>query len=646
MKYQFKPSHVIPAFLFVVAVLYGGSKPPATNRPTTLCGTGVSPVRNLEEQIPLFAFTSVTNWIARGAYCDWQRIDFPEAFRFPVGTNLVDAVTLFAWGEVRVKSKSRGAIERSEIAEGLREEWNLLTDSADQPERARFPFHEGAIALPARVSIEPNASSVTHGLTPSNSYRFAWHNCCANRSATNRVDASIELFRSGACTVRFGNIETFYPAPVPPEYPGIGQDEDWIRATFPDEADTILAQGYDNWLLNTWTGINVENGHCLVRVTIDPSAFNQSPIPTSQAPIYLSCGSYRVNVTQPGTYGFPTEVLTAYDVRTYPTPVPLTFEYDDGYRGEGGPSFEVVDRNHPAPTPRLMMAAPALNQPLTTNNQLLDCIYRLFVTPNIVVTPYSIALETAVNEELRFWCNVAHRASYTLAESSDEISLDIDGARAVIREVWCAGFYEVCESTYEEAVKGYFEIYGNSPTNENGYVTNRIDATIFSGESWHHEPLGDRRRSHHLTAVTQHGSTEPATVSMSQMMGEGVSAYVAVYMASSEPDSNPAYDDSVSWSITSNGSGSFSGSASVMDHWSALEGAESWENELYGVEYDPLFLGGQIFAAPSDDVLRLSLTASAQNATDGLRETCVQIVVYPTDANGNIIGLPTWVNQN
>ena len=136
------------------------------------------------------------------------------------------------------------------------------------------------------------------------------------------------------------------------------------------------------------------------------------------------------------------------------------------------------------------------------------------------------------------------------------------------------------------------------------------------------------------------------TVSMSQMMAEGVSAYVAVYMASTEPDSNPAYDDSVSWSITSNGGGSFCGSATVLGQWSALGGAASWDNELYGVEYDPLFLGGQMFAAPSDDVLRLSLTATAQNATDGLRETCVQIVVYPTDANGNPIGLPTWVNQN
>ena len=206
--------------------------------------------------------------------------------------------------------------------------------------------------------------------------------------------------------------------------------------------------------------------------------------------------------------------------------------------------------------------------------------------------------------------------------------------------------YEVFSTNYDELIHGYFEIYGNSPTNENGYVTNRVDATIFAGQTWHTESVTNRYTTHHLTAVTQQGSTEPVTESMTQMMAEGVSAYVAVYMASSEPDSNPAYDDSVSWSITSNGSGSLSGTTSVTERWEALQGAASWDNELYGVGYDPLFLGGRIFAAPPDDVLRLSLSATAQNATDGLRETCVQIVVYPVDGNGNIIGLPQWINPN
>ena len=111
MKYQFKPSHVIPAFFFVVAVLYGGSKPPCpTNTPPQNANqheSGESP-RMMLNRFASFRpigensrSASVTNWIARGAYCDRQRIDFPEAFRFPVGTNLVDAVTLFAWVEVR-----------------------------------------------------------------------------------------------------------------------------------------------------------------------------------------------------------------------------------------------------------------------------------------------------------------------------------------------------------------------------------------------------------------------------------------------------------------------------------------------------------------------------------------------------------------
>ena len=34
MNYKFKPSHIVPAYLFIVAVLYGGTKPPSsTNEP-------------------------------------------------------------------------------------------------------------------------------------------------------------------------------------------------------------------------------------------------------------------------------------------------------------------------------------------------------------------------------------------------------------------------------------------------------------------------------------------------------------------------------------------------------------------------------------------------------------------------------------
>ena len=41
MKYKFKPSHIVPAFLFVVAVLYGGSKPSMPTNAPPLLGVGV-----------------------------------------------------------------------------------------------------------------------------------------------------------------------------------------------------------------------------------------------------------------------------------------------------------------------------------------------------------------------------------------------------------------------------------------------------------------------------------------------------------------------------------------------------------------------------------------------------------------------------
>ena len=658
MNYHFKPSHIVPAFLFVIAVLYGGSKPSVTNAPpddvssptnqpaaTDLPTNAVPPV--LMASRPWLATPTppppepttnhqqptnqIPNWTARGAYCDWERIDFCDGFRFPIGTNFIDGVTLLAYGEVRLK---RGSAVSALVEDGSSASSTSGEDAASPLSGAPSTF---IYSLPARISLEPGVSSLTHGLTPSNSYLFSWHNCCANRSATNRVDASIELFRSGACSVRFDNVETIYPAPVPPDVPGHGQDADWVRATFPDEADAILAQGYDNWLLNDYVGINVENGHALIRVTVDPSAFDQPPTTINQPPIYLVCGPYRVNVTQPGTYAFPLEVLMHCEVRTCPTPIPLTFDFDDGYRGDYGPSFDVVDLNHPAPRPLLMMATPS---------QIYDYFYDLFMTPRIVAIPNSVPLQYAVGTKFDLFCNALRTGDYTFSELGDTLIEILTQSKAEVRAAQHAELVEIRSNAYYESLFGWFEITGQYPTNEVGFITNRVDATIFSGDRWHTESLGNRRSSHHLTAVTQHDSTAAVTVHHTHAMAEGVSAYVAVYMASTETRANPAYDDTISWCVTANSGGELSGSATLFDQMDMLSSISSWEHELYGIRRDPLFLSGSYFTAPSDDVLRLSLSATAQNATDGLRETCVQIVVYPVDVNGNIIGLPPWVNQN
>ena len=198
MNYKFKPSHLIPAYLFVVAVLYGGSKPPAsTNTPSTdiegdPAPTNTPPPMMMWRSRPMMSpqpeltannqqLTTNVPWHVRGAYCDWVRVDFPSSFAFPSGTNLLTGVTVMAWGELRCND---GA-----LAVGIRQ--SATTEASSLR----------IISLPHPVSLEPDASSFIHGLTPSNSYLFTWSNVCVNRSPTNRVDASIELFDSGAIAI-------------------------------------------------------------------------------------------------------------------------------------------------------------------------------------------------------------------------------------------------------------------------------------------------------------------------------------------------------------------------------------------------------------------------------------------------------------
>ena len=111
-------SVVVIGICLIEAVLYGGSKPPSTTNeppeivdgdaPTNAAPPVLMASRPRLVMSPSASYPSqssyssqpITNWTARGAYCDWQRIDFPDAFQFPVGTNFIDAVTLFAYGEV------------------------------------------------------------------------------------------------------------------------------------------------------------------------------------------------------------------------------------------------------------------------------------------------------------------------------------------------------------------------------------------------------------------------------------------------------------------------------------------------------------------------------------------------------------------
>ena len=635
-------SVVVISVCLVKAVLYGGSKPPSstneppvdiegdaaaiTNEPpeivdgdaTTNAAPPVlmasrpqlatsAPPPPANYQLPSTNCQLISNWTARGAYCDWQPITFRDGFRFPVGTNFIDGVTLFAYGEVKVRGEG--------------EQWNLSINSADQPEQesnlhcspspSTFTY-----SLPSRVSLEPNASSVTHGLTPSNSYLFAWSNCCANRSVTNRVDASIELFRSGACSVRFDNVETTSPAPVPPDFPGSGQDEAWVRATFPDEAEAILSQGYTNWLSEAFVGIDAENGHYQAAVTI-------AELPADGTPCYLVCGPYRVNVVEPGVYRFPLNVFETYEVRTYPTAVPFAVAFDDGYTGEEE-SYEIVDAT---PRPRLLAASPAssptVRPPVLTaiRHWLADSPMSFYLWPKVVVRPSHVSRLQADGALVSLWCNLAEVTRRFFRTASNEFYLNFCWPSDA--EIIAAD--EELEDELEAEEEVEIEVVYECPQGEcSGWLTidewhpvnpheppQREDASVYSGPAWQ-TAYTNGSLVCWLTVATADGSTEAHEGTGAVVLDEGQYAEVSVYMATTEYGGD-IYDDEVEWQVLVNGTAAMSGNASVSS----------------GVFGSPL--ATQHFDPPADGILRLRLVGRARNVADGLRQSYVRIVVRVID---------------
>ena len=375
-KFDRLVSVVVIGTCLIKAVLYGGSKPPATTNlppddvssPTNgpaICaaprGRGPSRISQAETEpsaIPHSSFNIQHSWTARGAYCDWTRVDFPDGFAFPHGTNLVASVTLMAYGEIRK---------------------NLRRSPSDF-----------VMSLPLPVSLEPDVSSCAYGLTASNSFVFAWTDVCVERSPTNRVDASIELFSSGVCSVRFGASRTDHPPTLPPGFVGSGQDTNWLASVFsPTDRSQIAEKGYDAWLDEDYVGVNEQNGHYRADIAL-------ASLPDGGAPCYLVCGPYNVVVNQPGTYSFPLEVFKHYRTRTYPVALPLTISTDDGYRDSQFTAFPVLT----ASRPRLALSSPPNTPPE----------YDICETPRLVITPTEIPLDRAVGTHVSIWCNVASAA--------------------------------------------------------------------------------------------------------------------------------------------------------------------------------------------------------------------------------------------
>ena len=562
------------------AISYGSTK--NTNAAPSVL-TAIRP-----RHAPQASLNTIAPWSARGAYCDWQPIDLPDTFRFPVGLEYIPRISVMAWGEVLVPSVSSrtGAGQPTHQADAV---------TAPVAETATVRCHA---SLPRRVSLEPGVSTVSHGLTPSNSYLIAWQNACVERSATNRVNAAIELFPSGACSVRFDTVETTYPAPIPPGFPGNDQDADWIRATFPDEADEILAVGYANWL-NDWVGVDAENGRYQAAVTI-----NQQPATNTQQPIYLVCGPYKVNVTEPGTYRFPLEVFERYEIRTYPEALPLTVTFDDGYTGTS-PSYEIVDASGSSAR-RAGRSAPP-DQP--TN-------YNFYLKPIVLVTPNRIPRAQANGARVSLWCNVANYTrrfcrtaarefylNFCWPSDAEIIAADDDLEREIAAEE--EREIEVVYDTPQGECSGWIVIDGRLPPPPE--PPSREDATVFDGPSWQ-QTFTNGCRTCELTVTTTAGSTDTHTESGTLRLRAGQSADIAVYFMTTEAV-GAIYDDEVDWSVSVDGDVGMSGHASV---------STASNGELLAARrYDPT----------DDRRLRIRLSGSARNAVDGLRQSAVRIVV-------------------
>ena len=105
---------VVSILAVTLAVLYGGTKSPTNDPPNTVGGDSTNPPPTMccsprprlsappqELTTDNQQLTTLPAWHSRGAYSDWQRIDFPSSFSFPYGTNLLTSITLFAYGEIR-----------------------------------------------------------------------------------------------------------------------------------------------------------------------------------------------------------------------------------------------------------------------------------------------------------------------------------------------------------------------------------------------------------------------------------------------------------------------------------------------------------------------------------------------------------------
>ena len=554
---------------------------------------------------------TIAPWTARGAWNDWTQIAFPEEWTFPYELQRLSHITLMSQGALR---------------SGLTNAVPLLQ-------------------FPQPLALEPDVSSVSHGLTPSNSYLIIWHNALVNRCTTNRVDASFELFSDGASTMTIASLsDTNVPPSVvnhphtPPDgYVGNGQDESWVRGNFAllqemtpglTNVEQVLSVGYENWLRN-WVGINEMNGRYQAAITIPE-------IP--DGPCYLECGPWKMVLTAPGTYRFPLMVFEAYRTRAYPDGIHFRTDYDDGYRGIEA-SFEIQDVDpQPARARRAAQAADAENRWAGYDISTFRILY-----PIVIVDPKNLPLNEAQRQRIELWTNmpVRHWAYESLIEGLHMIFNDRD--QAEISQLHAAGRIRLMCTHGINTSWGILTIDEVNSIPYPEQDLSRSDDTIFGGDQLYESETNSYTITHFTVTTTNTMNLVHGTTTID--LPEGQSCYAVAILATAEDANNPTnfYNDVASWHVSANGNPDFTGSTSVYEHELDFQEAEQFHDEQYGIRYIPIVVGSQFFEAHQGESLQIHIDAMVQNIQDSLRQTCLQIVLYPISPNG-IEGLPDWIN--
>ena len=221
---------------------------------------------------------------AHGVFMCGERVDFAEGWLLPFGTNHLSSVEVMAWGEILPDSRSRAPIA----------------------------------SLGRRVSHLPGVSSFEYGLTPSNSYAFAWSDVRDGRINGEPFDGRIEFFRNGDIAVTTNGVTTFTERELPFAHDGFGQDAEWVTANFTN-ATEILAMGYQQWV-DGQVGEGLTNG--LFKFTV---TFPDDPPETIQ----LVVGDSSIAVTNAGDYVFLLEKGAEYEYGTIPFMTNVTYSAVD-----------------------------------------------------------------------------------------------------------------------------------------------------------------------------------------------------------------------------------------------------------------------------------------------------------------------------